>query len=146
MSLASRWEPTLGFCQLAGPVTVAKAIYWGQKPSWWGSEVGGRWRAIFLRTGSSQGSCWCRVCAQSVHFHWKYSLPFHSPLFAMLSHQPCLTQPTETHDFDAGNRLMNLTKEELQMNPRPIHVVSPPLFQSAFTERLCPSPEKEPHR
>lgn len=49
-SLACRWELRLGFSQLAGPVTVAKAIDWGQKPSWRGSEVGGRWRATFPRT------------------------------------------------------------------------------------------------
>lgn len=36
---------------------------------------------------------------------------------------------------------MDLAKEEPGMDPRPVHVVSPPLFQLAFTER--PAPQKE---
>lgn len=80
MSLASRWELRLGFSQLAGSVTVAKAVDCEQKPSWWGSEVGGRWRATFSRTEAVLAPLRVHAGAQSVRPISTFSLKIFPPL------------------------------------------------------------------
>lgn len=81
--MESRWGLRLGFSQLAGSVTVAKVVYWGQKPSGGGgagSEVGGRWRATFSSSEAVLTPLRVHAGAQSVHPISAFSLKIFPPL------------------------------------------------------------------